>query len=121
VRSDNGPGFIAKEIQRWLQKASVGTLYIQKASPWGNGYVESFSGKLRGDCLNGELFLSPTEARYVVDRWRLDYNHHRPRSRLAWIRPAAFAVACAAQGTASPRPPQHTPEDVGTTRTQVGT
>ena len=47
VRSDNGPQFIAKQLQRWLDQATVGTLYIQKGSPWDKGYVESFNGKLR--------------------------------------------------------------------------
>src|SRR6478609_8091165 len=52
---DNGPEFIARELQRWLERASVRTLYIQKASPWENGYVESFNGKLRDELLNREL------------------------------------------------------------------
>jgi transposase InsO family protein len=93
IRSDNGPEFIAKEIQHWLDRASVGTLYIQKASPWENGYVESFNGKLRDELLNGELFLSLTEARYVLDEWRLEYNHRRPHSGINWLTPAAFAAA----------------------------
>ena len=92
VRSDNGPEFIAKEIQRWLDRASVGTLYIQKASPWENGYVESFNGKLRDELLNRELFLSLAEARYVLDEWRLEYNHHRPHSGIGWQTPAAYAA-----------------------------
>lgn len=93
IRSDNGPEFIAKEIQRWLDRASVGTLYIQKASPWENGYVESFNGKLRDELLNQELLLSLAEARYVLDEWRLDYNHRRPHSGINWQTPAAFAAA----------------------------
>ncbi len=48
VRSDNGPEFIAKEIRRWLARASVDTLYIQKGSPWENGYVESFGRQIAG-------------------------------------------------------------------------
>src|SRR5206468_8589150 len=75
IRSDNGPEFIAKELQRWLERASVRTLYIQKASPWENGYVESFNGKLRDELLNRELFLSVPEARFVLDEWRLEYYH----------------------------------------------
>ena len=92
IRSDNGPEFIAKEIQRWLHQASVGTLYIQKSSPWENGYVESFNGKLRDELLNRELFLSLPEARYVLDEWRLEYNHRRPHSSLNWETPAAVAA-----------------------------
>ena len=93
IRSDNGPEFIAKELQRWLERASVQTLYIQKASPWENGYVESFNGKLRDELLNRELFLSVPEARFVLDEWRLEYNHRRPHSGLKWQTPAAYAAA----------------------------
>ncbi len=92
VRSDNGPEFIAKEVQRWLERAAVHTLYINKASPWENGYVESFNGKLRDELLNRELFLSLDEARYVLDEWRLEYNHRRPHSGINWQTPAAFAA-----------------------------
>jgi len=92
IRSDNGPEFISKEIQGWLKQASVGTLYIRKASPWENGYVESFNGKLRDELLNRELFLSLAEARYLLDEWRLDYNHRRPHSGIGWQTPAAYAA-----------------------------
>lgn len=92
VRSDNGPEFVAKEVQQWLSRAAVRTLYIQKASPWENGYVESFNGKLRDELLDRELFLSMAEARYVVDEWRLEYNHRRPHGGLAWQTPASFAA-----------------------------
>ena len=54
--------------------------------------MESFNGKLRDELLNRELFLSLAEARYVLDQWRLDYNHRRPHSALGWQTPAAFAV-----------------------------
>ncbi len=95
IRSDNGPEFIAKEIQRWLNRAAVDTLYIQKASPWENGYVESFNGKLRDELLNRELFLGLAEARYVLDEWRVEYNHRRPHSGIGWQTPAAYAACCA--------------------------
>ena len=77
IRSDNGPEFVAKTVRRWLERSDVKTLFIAKGSPWENGYIESFNGKLRDDLLNRELFLSLEEARWVTDRWRLDYNHHR--------------------------------------------
>src|SRR5258708_19005937 len=92
VRSDNGPEFIAKELQRWLERAAVNTLYIQKASPWENGYVESFNGKLRDELLNRELFLSVLEARYVLDEWRAEHNHRRPHSSLSSQTPPAYAA-----------------------------
>ena len=93
IRSDNGPEFVAKEIQRWLSQASVRTLYIKKASPWENGYVESFNGKLRDELLDRELFLGLDEARYVLDEWRNDYNHRRPHSGIGWQTPAAYAAS----------------------------
>ena len=95
IRSDNGPEFIGKEIRRWLDRASVDTLYIQKGSPWENGYVESFNGRLRDELLNRELFLSVPEARYVLDEWREDYNCRRPHGSLNWRTPAAFAASLA--------------------------
>jgi transposase InsO family protein len=92
LRSDNGPEFVAKEIQEWLKQSAVGTLYIQKASPWENGYVESFNGKLRDEFLNRELFLSVTEARMLLDQWRIEYNQRRPHGSLAWQTPASYAA-----------------------------
>ncbi len=92
IRSDNGPEFIAIELQRWLERAAVRTLDIQKASPWENGDVESFHGKLRDELLNRELFLSVPEARYVLDEWRWEDNHRRPHGRLNWQTPAAYAA-----------------------------
>jgi transposase InsO family protein len=86
------PEFVAHEIQRWLATAAVRTLYIQKASPWENGYVESFNGKLRDELLDRELFVGLDETRCVLDEWRLAYNHHRPHSGIGWQTPAAYAA-----------------------------
>jgi hypothetical protein len=72
-----------------LQRAAMPP--TESESPWENGYVESFNGKLWDECLNGELFLNRTETQCVVDRWRLDYNHHRPHSSLGHVPPAEFA------------------------------
>jgi len=109
IRSDNGPEFVAKEVRKWLDQAGVETLFIAPGSPWENGYVESFNGKLRDELLNRELFLSLAEARWVVDRWRLDYNHRRPHSSLDYQTPAAYAAGCVASApklaSATPQPP----------------
>ncbi len=67
--TEPGPEFVAKEIQGLLGRACVRTLYIQKASPWENGYVESFNGRLRDKLLDRELFLSLIDARVVRDHW----------------------------------------------------
>jgi len=107
IRSDNGPEFVAKRIRRWLKRAEVKTLFIAKGSPWENGYVESFNGKLRDELLNQELFLSLAEVRFVIDRWRMDYNHHRPHSALDYRTPAVFAAGCVLPASAAPQPPEH--------------
>ena len=96
IRSDNGPEFVAQEVTRWLKQAAVQTLFVAKGSPWENGYVESFNSRFRDELLDRELFLGLADARWVVDRWRLDYNHHRPHSALEYQTPAAFAARCAA-------------------------
>jgi len=91
IRSDNGPEFIARALQKWLASASVKTLYIEPGAPWENGYVESFHSRLRDELLNAELFTSLTEAKHMSNIWRLDYNHRRPHSSLNYQPPAAFA------------------------------
>ena len=96
LRSDNGPEFIAQAVTRWLDRADVKTLFVAKGSPWENGYVESFNIRFRDALLDRELFLGLADARWVVDRWRLDYNHHRPHSSLDYQTPAEFAARCAA-------------------------
>jgi transposase InsO family protein len=107
IRSDNGPEFVAKSIRRWLQRADVKTLFVAKGSPWENGFVESFNGKLRDELLNRELFLSLAEARWVIDRWRLDYNHHRIHSALDYQTPATYAADCVLPASAAPQPPEY--------------
>jgi len=92
LRSDNGPEFIARLLQEWLAKRQVGTLYIEPGSPWQNGYAESFHGKLRDECLNGEVFASLAEARVVIEQWRRHYNTQRPHSSLGYQAPDQFAA-----------------------------
>ena len=121
VRSDNGPEFVAKMVRDWLQQAGVETLFIAKGSPWENGYVESFNGKLRDELLDRELFLSLEEARWVIDRWRSDYNHHRPHSALEYQTPAAFAAGCVLPASATPQPPEHSRLTNPGSLTQAGT
>jgi putative transposase len=88
IRSDNGPEFVAKELRGWLAKLGTGTLYIEPGSPWENGYCESFNGKLRDECLNGEIFYSLKEAQVVIEKWRVVYNTLRPHSALGYKPPA---------------------------------
>jgi transposase InsO family protein len=71
---------VAKELREWLAKVGTGTLYIEPGSPWGNGYCESFNGKLRDECLNGKIFYSLKETQVVIEEWRVVYNTKRPHS-----------------------------------------
>jgi len=88
MRSDNAPEFTAKAVREWLSHTGVGPLYIEPGSPWENGYVESFIGKLRDELLNGEIFDTLLEARVVIEGWRREYNQCRPHSSLGYKPPA---------------------------------
>ncbi len=92
IRSDNGAEFTAKMVRQWLDELGVKTLYIEPGSPWENGYVESFHGKLRDELLNGEIFDTLLEAQVLVERWRRHYNTVRPHSALGCRPPAPEAV-----------------------------
>ena len=84
LRSNNGPEFIAKKIQQWLAANQIKTIYIEPGSPWQNGFVESFHGRLRDECLNREQLWTLTEARVVIEDYRCQYNHPRPHSKLGY-------------------------------------
>ena len=84
IRSDNGSEFTAQAVRDWLKAVGVRTLYIEPGSPWENGYVESFNGKLRDELLNVEVFDTLWEAKVLAERWRREYNQRRPHSALAY-------------------------------------
>ena len=88
IRSDNGPEFIARKLRHWLGKLEVQPLFIQPGSPWENGYIESFNGKMRFELLNGEIFFSLLEAQIIIEKWRKHYNTKRPHSSLGYQPPA---------------------------------
>ena len=92
IRSDNGPEFIARAIQRWTKQLEIETLYIEPGSPWENGFAESFHSRLRDEFLALEVFESLVTARKLTQAWREDYNHYRPHSSLGYVAPAAFAA-----------------------------
>lgn len=92
IRSDNGPEFIAEAVKSWLARRGSKTLYIEPGSPWANGYVESFNGKLRDELPDREMFETLKEAKVIVEDHRLDYNHRRPHSSLGYRTPAEFAA-----------------------------
>ncbi len=92
IRSDNGPEFTAKAVRRWLKDLEVTTLFIEPGSPWENGYIESFNGKLRDELLNREIFTTLTEAKVLIEEWRREYNQVRPHSALNYRPPAPEAI-----------------------------
>jgi len=106
IRSDNGPEFVAKAVQKWIQDRGFKTLFIKPGSPWQNAYSESFNARFRDEFLNIELFTSVLEAKILGEEHRYKYNHQRPHSSLDDLTPAEFASRCA-----SPlRPPAFAPK-----------
>ncbi len=81
IRSDNGPEFVAKAVQKWITAVGARTAYITPGSPWENGFIESFNARLRDELLDGEIFYSLAEARIVIESWRAALQHGAP----AWI------------------------------------
>jgi len=88
IRSDNGPEFVARLVREALEHLGVQTAYIEPGSPWENGYIESFNGKLRDELLNGEVFDTLVEAKVITEQWRKHYNTLRPHSALGYRPPA---------------------------------
>jgi putative transposase len=105
IRSDNGPEFTATVVRQWLANVGVKTLFIEPGSPWENGYVESFNGKLRDELLEREIFYSLNEAKVLSDMWRKHYNQVRPHSSLGYRPPAPETIA-AGPPSAAPRTDQ---------------
>jgi transposase InsO family protein len=104
IRSDNGSEFTAQIVREWLQRIGVKTLFIEPGSPWENGYVESFNGKFRDECLNREIFYTLTEAKVLIERWRREYNVFRPHSSLGYRPPAPAAITPLPIGSAPLHP-----------------
>src|SRR5262249_52766205 len=98
IRSDNGPEFVAKAVQEWIAVVGAKTAYIERGSPWENGYIESFNARLRDELLDGEIFYTLREAQIVIESWRRHYNMIRPHASLGYKPPApeVFVPAFAA-------------------------
>ena len=116
VRSDNGGEFTAAAVKGWITGVRASTAYIEPGSPWENGYVESFNGKLRDELLNTEVFNTLAEAKVLIEQWRRHYNTVRPHSALGYWPPAPEVVMAALPrlpgspgptGSAPPRPAMH--------------
>jgi len=108
IRSDNGPEFVARAVQDWIRAVGARTAYIERGSPWENGFIESFNARLRDELLDGEIFYTLREAQIVIESWRRHYNTVRPHASIGYQAPApeVFVPAIAAWPAAQPRPAQ---------------
>jgi putative transposase len=92
IRSDNGREFVAETVEDWLRAQGVEPVFIRKASPQQNCYVERFNGTMRDELLDREPFRTLTEARVVIGAWLVEYNTFRPHRALGMKPPAMFAA-----------------------------
>jgi putative transposase len=91
ITVDNGTEFFSKAMDAWCHRRGVRLDFIRPGRPTENGYIESFNGKLRDECLNAELFLDLVDARRKLEAWRRDYNENRPHSSIGNLTPVEFA------------------------------
>lgn len=90
ITVDNGPEYTSKIIQQWSKEKKVHLDYIAPGRPMENGYVESFNGKFREECLNQNWFQNISEASIIIEEWREDYNNNRPHSALGYLTPNEY-------------------------------
>ena len=89
---DNGPELTSKALDQWAYENGVRLHFIDPGKPQQNGFIESFNGRFRDECLNEHWFLSLADARTTVEEWRIDYNQNRPHSSLGNLTPEEFRV-----------------------------
>lgn len=92
IVSDNGTEFTSNAILQWQEKQSVSWHYIAPGKPQQNGFIESFNGRFRDECLNEHLFSNMAAARRIIEEWRDDYNTQRPHTSLKGLSPIDFAT-----------------------------
>ena len=104
ITVDNGTEFCSKAVDGWAYRNGVKLEFIRPGRPVENGFIESFNGRLRDECLNTPLFWSIEDACEKIETWRVDYNTRRPHSTLANLPPAAFlASAMRREGKQQPK------------------
>jgi putative transposase len=91
IRSDNGPEFVSRAVDQWAYEQGLQWHTIQPGRPMENGYVGSFNGRFRDECLNENWFSSLADAREKIAQWKQDYNELRPHSSLQYRTPMEFA------------------------------
>lgn len=94
LRSDNGPEFVAKNLQAKIKASGLKILYVEPGSPWQNGFIESFNSIMRDNLLNQYLFYTPREAQIRLDIFKQEYNLERPHGSIGGITPVMFKDQC---------------------------
>ena len=92
IRTDQGPEFTSRALDRWAYACGVDLKLIAAGKPTQNAYIESFNGKFRDECLNDHYFNNLEHARALIGAWRRDYNEARPHSAIGRMPPAEFAA-----------------------------
>lgn len=90
VLTDNGSEFTSIALSRWAYENNVGQLFIEPGKPMQNGYIESFNGRFREECLDEHWFKNLAEAKVVIENWRITYNKNRPHSSLGYRTPEEY-------------------------------
>ena len=107
ITVDNGTEFFSQAMDQWAYRRGVKLDFIRPGRPMENGFIESFNGKLRDECLNGELFLDLVDARRKLAAWRREYNEERPHSSIGNLTPVEFARTVNRGTRASLKGPLH--------------
>src|SRR5260370_2586511 len=98
IRADNGPEFISKALDRWAYRNSVTLDFSRPGKPTDNAFVESFTRRLRDECINARWFLPLADAQSKIGAWRTQFNENRPHTALGWLTPQECALAAGRQG-----------------------
>ena len=112
IQVDNGSEFVSRVVDQWAYAQGVALHFIRPGKPTDNGYIESFNGKFRDECLNQFWFVNLLEAQERIEAWRQDYNQEQPHSSLGYQTPLEFAAQAAARGASPPTPLASIPEDL---------
>jgi putative transposase len=92
ITCDNGSEFTSRHFDAWAYEHKVAIDYIMPGKPVQNGYIESFNGRLREECMSANWFSSLTHAQDILDHWVRDYNEVRPHSALANLAPLQYVA-----------------------------
>jgi putative transposase len=120
IVSDNGTELTCNAMLKWTTLNGIEWHYIAPGKPMQNGFMESFNGKLRDECLNEHVFASLPEARRLIEEWRIDYNQVRPHSSLGYQTPDEFAADWQAAGEREHEPDAASEQATGRTAAVCG-